>query len=390
VLIPELWKSGDALIKVHSHPGDWPFFSPVDDESDAALAGAWDDLLGEGRPHGSVILLPGGRMIGRAFVDGRVAERFAQIAVIGDDLTYWRNTEDPEDAENAEFGLRNRQAFGGGTVATLRRMRAAIVGCSGTGSIVAEQLARLGIGHLVLVDPDGIEEKNLNRILGSMQQDADQNRPKVDVIARTIAALGQDQRVIPLCMNLATPEAVRQVAGCDVVFGCMDGAEGRHLLNRLATYYSLPYFDVGVQLDADGQGGIENITGATHYVQPGLSSLLDRGVYTLERVRAEEMRRTDPAEYERQRKVGYLHGVIEDRPAVISVNMFFASLLVNDFLARLHPYRNVLNSEFACIRGSFAEVTLFHEAESGIGAAGQNVLVGRGDCVPLLGRPSLS
>jgi len=73
----------------------------------------------------------------------------------------------------------------------------------------------------------------------------------------------------------------------------MDGVEGRHLLNRLTTFYLMPYFDVGVRLDADGNGGIERIAGAVHYLQPGLSSLLSREVYNMARVEAEEMRRTD-------------------------------------------------------------------------------------------------
>jgi hypothetical protein len=87
------------------------------------------------------------------------------------------------------------------------------------------------------------------------------------------------------------------VAACDVVFGCMDGVEGRHILNRLATFYIIPYFDVGARLDADGAGGIDRIAGAVHYLQPGLSSLLSRGVYNMVRVDAEAMRRTNPEMY---------------------------------------------------------------------------------------------
>ena len=87
-LIPELWKSGDALIKVHSHTSHWPYFSEVDDVSDASLASAWDDLFGEGCPHGSVIILPDGRMMGRAFVEGKVGDPFDSIFVVGDDLFF--------------------------------------------------------------------------------------------------------------------------------------------------------------------------------------------------------------------------------------------------------------------------------------------------------------
>lgn len=142
---------------------------------------------------------------------------------------------------------------------------------------------------------------------------------------------------------------MKAVAECDVAFGCMDGVEGRHVLNRIATFYLLPYFDVGVRLDADGAGGIERIAGAVHYIQPGGSSLLSREVYSMARVDAESLRRTNPEMYRRLIREGYLRGVDEDRPAVVSVNAFFASLVVNEFLARLHPYRNTPNKNYAYV-----------------------------------------
>jgi hypothetical protein len=86
--------------------------------------------------------------------------------------------------------------------------------------------------------------------------------------------------------DLATPAAIRAVAECDVVFGCMDGVEGRHLLNRLSVFYALPYFDLGLRLDADGKRGVKEVCGTVHYLQPGGSSLYSRGVYTLEEVRS--------------------------------------------------------------------------------------------------------
>jgi len=201
--------------------------------------------------------------------------------------------------------------------------------------------------------------------------------------------MGLGQEVLPLATNLADKSTVSAVAECDVVFGCMDGAEGRHLLNRLATFYCLPYFDVGVGLAADGLGGIANIAGAVHYVQPGRSSLLSRGVYTMAEVEAESLQRTNPSLYERHRKEGYLRGIREDRPAVISVNMVFSALAVNEFLARLHPYRNQPNSEYASLGASLCEVQFYPEPES----APCQVLarhVGRGDVVPILERPELS
>jgi ThiF family len=305
---------------------------------------------------------------------------------VGDELQVWNNhRSSPEDA----FTLRHAQAFGSGTTELLRRLSVAIIGCSGTGSIVAEQLARLGVGRLILVDPDFVEEKNLNRILNAGKEDAYLRRPKVEVLARAIARMGLGQEVVPLHSNLIERETVKQVAACDAAFGCMDGVEGRHLLNRIATFYTLPYFDVGVRLDADGSGGIERIAGAVHYIQPGRSSLLSRGVYTMARVEAEEIRRTNPEMYRRQVREGYLRGVEEDRPAVISVNMFFASLVVNEFLARLHPFRNQPNSHYAYVGRNLSEMQFYPESE----AAPCQLLarhVGKGDVNPLLERPALS
>ena len=271
----------------------------------------------------------------------------------------------------------------------LRRLTIGVVGCSGTGSIVVELVARLGVGTLVLVDPDRIEERNLNRVVNAAREDAYLDRFKVEVAARAIARMGFATEVKLVRTNLLTPEAIRAVAACDVVFGCMDSAEGRHALNRLTAFYVTPYLDVGVRLDADGVGGIDQVCGAVHTLQPDGSSLLSRGVYTLERVHAEGLRRTNPALYRKEVEEGYIRGVEEDRPAVVSVNAQLASMAVNEFLARLHPYRYDDNADFAVVRTSLIQGETYRESET----APCPVLarhVGRGDVEPLLGMPELS
>jgi len=385
-LLGEAYGRGYAIVKVHSHGIDYRRFSTTDDESDGLLFSAVTSLLNDDLPHASVIMLPDGELFGRMLgEDGAVVAPLASVMAVGDDLWIWTERR----LSAAGFAVRHAQAFGSGTTEILRTLSVAVVGCSGTGSVVVEQLARLGVGRLVLVDPDVVEEKNLNRILNSGKEDAYLGKPKVHVLASAIGHMGLGQEVIPLQKNLLTPEAVRAVAECDVVFGCMDGVEGRHVLNRLAAFYLMPYFDVGVRLDADGDGGIDRIAGAVHYLQPGLSSLLSRGVYDMKRVDAEAMRRTDPEMYRRLVKEGYLRGVDEDRPAVVSVNTFFSALVVNEFLARLHPYRNQPNDRYAWVGVNLSEMQFFPEGES----AQCQVLqghVGKGDVVPLLERASLS
>ncbi|MGS0639963.1 ThiF family adenylyltransferase, partial [Citrobacter sp. VF227] len=143
---------------------------------------------------------------------------------------------------------------------------------------------------------DKVEEKNLNRIVNTTRGDI--GRPKVEVLAGFVERLGLGSRVEAFAHDLSHPAALHAISTCDVVFGCMDGVEGRDLLNRLATFYGLAYFDVGVMLDADGHGGIGQICGSVHYLQPGRSSLRGRGLYTDGMLEAESLRRQDPAAYE--------------------------------------------------------------------------------------------
>jgi len=382
----EIWKSSASVIKVHSHPTGFNRFSDLDDASDGELSTSFDCLWEEGRMHASAVLLPNGRIFARTLQHGRIGPFVDAIMVVGDDIDIFRGSESKSGREDDR---RNRQAFGEGTISMLKALRVAVIGCSGTGSVVIEQLARLGVGAFVLVDPDHVESKNLNRIVNATAKDAEFEVPKVEVMRRMIQSLGRGQEVIPLKTNLDDPDAVRRVAECDAIFGCVDGAEGRNLANRIAAYYVQPYIDVGVSLAADGVGGISTVAGAVNYYAPGHQSLIERGAITQEQISAEELNRTNPERYEQLKRQKYIQGVDENRPAVISVNMFFAALAVNEFLARIHRFRNMSNGECGIIRGDLCESALFREP--GQGSTGHLFKeIGLGDQLPLLGRSSLS
>jgi hypothetical protein len=343
-------------------------------------------------PHASVIMLPDGQMFGRVLWQGNEFTPLDCIAVAGSDLHFWYDKQ--ESGTAADFTASHAQAFGTGTIERLRRLSIAVVGCSGTGSPVIEQLVRLGVGELVLVDDDHVEARNVNRILNSTITDAEQQRPKPEMLADAIRRIGLGTRVHVFKQNLWSRDVVQAVAECDIVFGCMDTIGGRFLLNTLATYYTLPYFDLGVRLEAvpEGldEGRIREICGTVHYLQPGLSSLISRGLVTMEKVREEGLRRNDPEAYRQQvEEDGYIRGVEEHQPAVISVNMFIASLAVNDFLARLHPYREEPNSAIASIEFSLSSLEFFPEPE-GQPCAMLRDAVGIGDGEPLLGLMELA
>jgi hypothetical protein len=248
-------------------------------------------------------------------------------------------------------------------------------------------LTRLGVGEIIPVDPDLVQERNLNRILNATR--ADIGRPKVEVLADAVRRTGLSTRVVPIQSTLFAPDVVRRVALADVLFGCVDSVDGRDLMNRIAAYYALPYFDVGVRLDADGQGGVDGVHGTTHYLQPDGSSLFSRGAYSTAALQAAHLRRADPDLYESQLKEKYVIGVQEGSPAVVSVNTFYASLAVNELLARLHPFRDDDNRRFAQNGLSLSQSRFLSEPD-GEPCPALAKLAGRGDTVPLLGMPELS
>ncbi|MBA3272286.1 MAG: ThiF family adenylyltransferase [Chthoniobacterales bacterium] len=387
-LLEEAARRDMAILKIHSHPGGLTEFSETDDVSDRDLFPSVYGWTDSQLPHASAVMLPDGHIFGRVVTEDGEFVPLSLVAVAGDDLNYfWRLT--AEDEGIPEFARRHAQAFGVGTFNSLKNLSIAVIGCSGTGSPVIEQLARLGVGKLTIVDPDRVEEKNLNRILNATMNDAQERKLKVDVLARAVRRMGTGTEVAPLARDLHDAEIVKTVAGCDAVFGCMDSVDGRHLLNRLAVFYTLPYLDVGVKLVADGSGGVEQICGTVHYLQPDRSSLLSRGVYSMEQVRAAALKRTNPVAYRDQLQSKYIVGVQEDRPAVISVNMQLASMAVNEFLARVHNYRDDGNAQFAVNRISLTQAQSYFEAE-GAPCPALSRHVGRGDVHPLLDMPELS
>ncbi len=152
------------------------------------------------------------------------------------------------------------------------------------------------------MNSDKIEGRNLNRIVNSRRDDIGDY--KVDVLKREVESFGLATVVEAVARNLYDWESVIEISRCDVVFGCMDTAEGRHILNKIGTYYVIPYFDLGVHLAADGAGGIDEASGVVHYLQPGGSTLLCRKAYTLNQVQIEGLYRTDPEQYKERSSEG--------------------------------------------------------------------------------------
>ncbi len=389
-LLDEADRKGLSVVKFHSHPGGFRRFSEQDDDSDAALFPSIAGWIEANVPHASVVMLPTGELFGRTVsAEGSFAP-LQSISIVGEQLLIWRPELDGKSVSAPEFTKRHAAAYGERTIRLLRGLSIAIIGGSGTGSIVFEQLMRLGVGRIVVVDPDIVKDVNLNRILNTTIADVQAGASKASILASAAGRVGLGTDVTPIAKYISDPEAIRAVAECDVVFGCVDSSEGRYLANRIAAFYVLPYFDVGVALEADGAGMIDQVCGYFHYIQPDLSSIVSRGAISMEDVRAEGERRRNEQHYRDLRRAGYINNVDETRPAVISVNTVLSGLIVNEFLARLHDFRDEPGDQYATVGFSLSQMALYPEAESGVPCRLFARHVGRGDTDLLLDMPEFS
>jgi hypothetical protein len=372
-----------TLVLIHSHPGGYFAFSEMDDASDqmvmASLFSGWCGV--PPTAIGSAIIVPGGAIRARAYMaDGK---RFdLAVRVVGDDiLHFW-----PDGDHTVPM------AFGDAMTSELARRRACVIGVSGTGSIAAEQLARLGFGAIALIDFDHIENKNLNRILNATTQDADEGRLKVEMFAEAIHRHRPRTEVTSVAESILSRAAVTAAASSDVIFSCVDSAEGRQIADLVAQAFMIPLIDMGVSLPTrripDEGFAIADVLGRVDYVQPGRSTLGSRQVYTAEALRAEYLARVAPDVHAKEQAEGYIKGAPQEAPAVIALNMRAASTAVLEYIARAFPFRHEPNRNYARTLFSVAAAEEEYYAEGEFKANNKDML-GVGARDPLLGLPML-
>lgn len=379
-------EQGDfSIVALHSHPGSLFGFSSQDDASDKLLLPALYQATN--RPSLSAIMVPSGAMRARVFNGSGPYQPVDYVICAGDDIHVW-----PGHAAFAAAPPIVPVAFTQGMRDALARLCACVIGVSGTGSIVAEQLARLGFGEIILIDFDKIEARNLDRILNSTTADVAAGKLKVEMFKAAITLYSPDCQVRAIPISIATRDAILVACEADVLFSCVDTAEGRHIADRLAAACAMPLFDVGVSIPTrqDGkQRKIAEVCGRIDYVQPGGATLLDRDVYSPASLEAEYLVRVAPDAHQRRVAEGYLKGIAEQTPAVISLNMRAASSTVMEFIARTFPFRHASNRGFARTIFMLADGEEEHFDEDCFAAHGAlPTCVGLQD--PLLGVPALA
>jgi molybdopterin/thiamine biosynthesis adenylyltransferase len=132
----------------------------------------------------------------------------------------------------------------------LLQSRVAIIGCGGLGGRTAELLARIGIGHLILTDPDSFSESNLNRQIFCTSETLGLN--KVEVLARELEKINP-ALTSTLHINFFNDDSI---AGADIVIDGLDSVEARLKLSKLCRKQNIPLVHGAVK-EWYGQAGID-------------------------------------------------------------------------------------------------------------------------------------
>lgn len=294
--------------------------------------------------------------------------------------TIQRLTPSPRRSSNEASNRFDRQIkmFGKEGQQALCECRVAILGLGGIGSLVAEYLARLGVGHFFLVDDDRVEDSNLSRIIGAEMSDVQNRISKVEVAKRVIEQANPNATITLIKDDFAKDSVVLRLTDVDYLFLAADSMRARLVFNALVHQYLIPGVQLGSKIRSDASGSLLDVMSANRPVRPGhgclwCNQLIDTNILAKE------------AKTDKERKA-QAYGTEETNPSVISLNAVSAAHGVNDFLLDyldLRPEPELLHYEhFYLLSGKRTLVEPRKDADCPeCSAAGYRY--GRGDRVSL-------
>ena len=141
--------------------------------------------------------------------------------------------------------VRNLPALTEKECTILREKRILVVGCGGLGGHIIDQLARIGIGSLRVVDGDVFEESNLNRQLLSSVPLLGISKAKAAV--EHIARVNPEIAVEAVEAFLSEENAAEFLEGCDMVLDALDNIASRKILAAACENAGIPYVYGAIQ-----------------------------------------------------------------------------------------------------------------------------------------------
>ncbi|MHC5537081.1 HesA/MoeB/ThiF family protein [Singulisphaera rosea] len=143
----------------------------------------------------------------------------------------------------------SRQGFlGEAGQRAIETARVCINGLGGGGSIIAPELAHLGVQNFVLYDPDPSDESNLNRTMTLTIADVAIRTMKVEAARRRILEINPLADVETYaCRWQDRPQALD---GSTLVMGCVDSFSERQQIEACCRRLLVPYIDIGMDVHA--------------------------------------------------------------------------------------------------------------------------------------------
>lgn len=241
---------------------------------------------------------------------------------------------------------RHARLFGDLGQRILSTLKVGIIGVGGGGSLINEWLARLGVGHIVAVDPQRVEVTNLPRIVGASRRDAlfalansrwpllrrfalEHARHKVHVARRVAKQAHPSIQYDAVVGNILHEPTARLLVDADFLFLATDNIQSRLVFNALVHQYLIPGAQVGVKVTVDRRRrSVDEITVVSRPILPfaGGGCLDCNSLIPPDRLTEEAL---SPEERRAQR---YVDDEEVAEPSVITLNALSAAAVVNDLM----------------------------------------------------------
>ena len=175
---------------------------------------------------------------------------------------------------------RTFDTWGHRSQSTIARLKVGIVGLGSVGCIVAEAIARIGIARVTLIDPDKVEEHNLDRLLYGTTENI--GELKVDLAAQAMRCNGtaEEIQITTLPVSVHNESAYKAALDCDIIFSCVDRPVARDILNYIAQAHLIPVIDGGVAIETDrNRNRLSSAHWRAHIITPYHQCLRCNGQY---------------------------------------------------------------------------------------------------------------
>ncbi|TCP63732.1 HesA/MoeB/ThiF family protein [Baia soyae] len=138
----------------------------------------------------------------------------------------------------------------------LRNGRVTVVGAGGVGGITLIQLARMGVGHIHVIDRDVFEASNLNRQMLSSVSRIDKS--KAESARETLEDINPDIEVKVTEQFVTEENAEELLQGADVIIDATDNLVARVIIHRTAVELGIP--SIWIAVTPPFRGGVMSLT----------------------------------------------------------------------------------------------------------------------------------